>query len=139
MSIDFLRLVFDMGLVVLIWLVQLVIYPSFSYLSKQELILWHEKYTIRIGCVVMPLMLSQLVLAIIQFSRKPELYSSASLVLITLVWSSTFLQFVPIHKKISNRRIDKKLLNKLVKLNWIRTSLWTIIFLWTLYKCIDHT
>lgn len=136
MGIDSLRLIFDTGLVILIWIVQLIIYPSFNYMKEQDLIRWHKKYTVRIGCIVMALMLGQLGIYITQFLQQPEFYSSVSLVLIILVWSSTFLQFVPMHRKISNERIPDGLLDRLVHLNWVRTSLWTVVFMSSLYTCI---
>jgi len=42
MSIPLIRLLFDFGLLVLIWLVQLVIYPSFLYYEQDNLKRWHE-------------------------------------------------------------------------------------------------
>jgi len=53
------RLVVDFCLVVLIWLVQLIIYPSFRYMSPEQLAIWHPKYTTLITLVVGPLMLAQ--------------------------------------------------------------------------------
>ena len=49
----------DFGLFILIWLTQLVIYPSFTYFREQDLTRWHRKYTRAISYIVMPLMLGQ--------------------------------------------------------------------------------
>ncbi|MEQ9363414.1 MAG: hypothetical protein RIF32_04185, partial [Leptospirales bacterium] len=54
---------FHFGLVVLIWLVQLVIYPAFMYADAEQFTDWHRVYTERVSLVVVPLMLGQLVLA----------------------------------------------------------------------------
>ncbi len=61
---DLLRLLVDMGLLILTWLVQLVIYPSFLYYDATDLKKWHSIYTGRITFVVLPLMLTQLLVAI---------------------------------------------------------------------------
>ena len=126
------RLLFDFGLLVLIWLVQLVIYPSFQYYSKKELVEWHQRYTIQVTYVVLPLMLGQLIIAILQFknvnSAPMAQYTELSLLLILALWLSTFLQFVPMHNKISNGDFNEELLLKLVRKNWIRTILWTLLF-----------
>jgi hypothetical protein len=53
------RLLLDFGLVVLIWLVQLVIYPGFKFYSPSNLALWHKIYTGRIGVAVVPMMVWQ--------------------------------------------------------------------------------
>ncbi len=51
MDILILRLLFDFGLVVLIWIVQLVIYPGLCYYSETDLLKWHKLYTSRIAYV----------------------------------------------------------------------------------------
>ena len=61
-----LRHIVDFGLVVLIWLVQLIIYPSFSYTAKDELQTWHQRYVARITVVVGPLMLLQVLIVSMQ-------------------------------------------------------------------------
>jgi len=129
MEFSTLGLLFDFGMLVLIWIVQLLIYPSFAYFSKQELISWHQKYTIRITFVVMPLMVAQLTIGIIQVWIEPHLYQILNLLLLGAVWLSTFLQFVPMHQDIAKGAIDEKLLHNLVHYNWTRVFLWTLVFL----------
>lgn len=129
MNVSILRLLFDFGLVILIWLVQLVIYPSFLFYSKEQLISWHRKYTVGISFVVIPLMFGQLIIAIIQLINGMTIYTISSMVLIILVWTSTFIQFVPMHNKIASGNSTTKVLYQLVKQNWLRTTLWTIIFI----------
>ncbi len=128
MNLDTVRLLFDVGLFVLIWLVQLVIYPGFRYYSKENLIVWHQKYTLGISLVVIPLMFGQVISAGLQWSLTANSYTLGSMVLIAGVWLSTFLQFVPMHNVISQGIFDDKLLNRLVKRNWYRTALWTVLF-----------
>ena len=50
----------DFGLLVLIWMVQLVVYPGFKYYQRERLLEWHARYTSRISYIVGPLMLGQL-------------------------------------------------------------------------------
>ena len=131
MTIEILRLLFDFGLLVLIWLVQLVIYPGFPYYSVENLLKWHRKYTVGISVVVIPLMFGQLITAILLLVESKTTFTIGSLILISIVWAITFSQFVPMHRKIDAGQSDKKLLKHLVKLNWIRSFLWTLIFIWT--------
>lgn len=128
MNVEIIRLLFDFGLLVLIWLVQLVVYPSFLYYKKNNLLKWHGKYTLLIGYIVMPLMIGQLSLVVIQTIQNPIVYNILVLVLVLVVWLSTFLQFVPLHHKISSDEIEDGILSKLIHLNWLRTGLWTLIF-----------
>lgn len=132
MSIFILRLLVDFGLLVLIWIIQMIIYPSFIYYKSENLVEWHRKYTPLIAYIVGPLMLFQLGITIFQITNEINLFNIISLAIISLVWISTFLQFVPIHNSISKGRVNKEMLLSLVKKNWIRTALWTLLFLFSL-------
>lgn len=134
MKLNLLRLLFDFGLVVLIWAVQLIIYPSFQYYGGQQLLQWHQKYTIAISFIVIPLMFGQLITATLQLLSERNPFTIGSLVLIGLVWLSTFMQFVPIHGVISSGNGAPEVVKELVSKNWIRTVLWTVIFLWTFLR-----
>jgi hypothetical protein len=134
MPFSVLRLLIDFGLLVLIWVVQLVIYPSFKYYYTDKLIVWHRKYTRLIGYIVAPLMIGQLGIAIYQISSAITIYTVCSLVIICVVWISTFLQFVPIHRNISEGRVNDKMLFSLTNKNWLRTILWTLLFVYSLFS-----
>ena len=60
MDLQLIRLLLDFGLMVLIWIVQLVIYPGLCYYKNEDLGKWHKIYTQRIGVIVGPLMIAQL-------------------------------------------------------------------------------
>ncbi len=124
------RLLLDFGLFVLIWLVQLVVYPSFIHFSKKGLETWHQKYTPRISFLVVPLMLGQLMAYGALLQEIKNFYSIDCFVLVLLVWLVTFTFFVPRHKAISAGKYSEKNLEELVKWNWIRTAVWSILFLW---------
>ncbi|MFS4492419.1 hypothetical protein [Maribacter sp. 2308TA10-17] len=131
MTVELLRLLFDFGLLVLIWLVQLVVYPGFQYYNAENLLKWHQKYTIGISVVVIPLMFGQLITAVLLLFELKTIFTIGSLFLISMVWAITFLQFVPLHRKIAVGEFDNTLLKKLVRRNWSRTLIWTVIFIWT--------
>ena len=132
MSITILRLLFDFGLLVLIWIIQRIVYPSFLHYNSKDLVNWHKVYTSRLTFIVMPLMLGQLGISIYQLIMEIDLYTVLSLIIIIVIWVSTFLQFVPIHAQISKGKASQKMLDSLVKKNWIRTFLWTVLFLYSL-------
>lgn len=129
MEFSFIQLLIDFGLVVLIWLVQLCIYPAFTYFEKTNLIRWHEAYTPKITLVVFPLMLGQLMIAtfLLYMDFKTQHLINAALVCIT--WASTFLIYVPLHQKIALKKNPIKNSYKLVRLNWIRVFIWSLIFI----------
>ena len=119
----------DFGLVVLIWMVQRIVYPSFLHYSADRLVTWHSTYMIRLSYIVIPLMLGQLGISIYQVTVLTDLYTLMNLTLIVLLWLFTFVRFVPIHTAIAKGRAGQKMLKALVTENWIRTVLWTLVFL----------
>lgn len=125
------RLLLDLGLVVLIWMVQLVVYPSYKYYTPPELAIWHQKYTVNITYIVMPLMLGQLVVSGFQFYETHSFYSVATFIMVLSLWAITFTIFVPLHSKIGSNSYSPEDLYRLEKRNWIRTILWNLIGVWS--------
>lgn len=125
-------LLVDVGLVVLIWMVQLIIYPSFVYYRPENLTRWHQKYTTGIAVLVVPLMLCQLIVATTDLFLNFSFQSLFVVTIVLFLWIFTFLSFAPIHLKITNGEVTKELLRRLVRLNWIRTFLWSLLFIFHL-------
>ena len=137
MTWNILQLIVDFGLIVLIWMVQLLIYPSFKYLNKEALFNWHNRYTMRIAFVVIPLMFSQLALTLFSCYKNTTLLSCLHLILVLLAWVTTVGIFVPIHKKLSNNNSNPQLLEKLVNYNWLRVIIWNAVFALSLIQIIN--
>lgn len=121
-------LIIDFGMLVLIWMVQLLIYPGFKYFEREQLIIWHTKYSRNMTFIVMPLMLSQLLLHSYTTYMGFSLIQLLILVLVILSWILTFTIFVPLHQKIGNNRFEKQDLFHLDSFNWWRTIIWSAIF-----------
>ena len=131
------KLLSDFGLLVLIWLVQLVIYPSFKYYEISNLKRWHKLYTKRLTVVVLPLMLSQLVLSIyILVQSSWATFEIIDFIFVLLTWVSTFAVFVPLHQNITQNKDINDAVYKLIKYNWFRTAIWTIIPILSLFKAL---
>lgn len=122
-------LLVDAGLVILIWMVQLIIYPSFLYYKIENLYSWHQKYTFRIAIIVVPLMLFQLIYGLIISFYFPTINHFIYLTLVIFLWVFTFFNFAPLHHRISKRNINNKLLTTLIYRNWIRTFLWSFLLI----------
>ena len=128
-----LALIFDTGCLILIWLVQLVIYPSFLFYEVENLKKWHFKYTRMVTLIVLPLMLGQLIAGIMGAVSEVSL-SSIKLVLILSTWAITFTLFVPLHNKIDSTDQIVDVTESLVKRNWIRTGIWSAVFVISLVQ-----
>lgn len=127
-NLDLYRLLFDLGFMVLIWIVQLIIYPGFRYMPSKDLVVWHRIYSNRITIILAPLFLGQLVISLVQLWQSQNYYTISSVVLVLLLWLITMVLFMPLHRRISINSFDVHLLQKLERLNWVRTALWTILF-----------
>ena len=129
LMLELIKLTTDFGLLVLIWIVQLIIYPSFRFYTPEDLQKWHRQYTKRITAVVMPLMLTQLMVYVLQLFDGFAVYNLISVVVVFLLWLITFAVFVPLHQMIETNTFKTSTLSNLVKYNWIRTVLWSLLFL----------
>ena len=129
------RILIDFGLLILIWLVQLIIYPSFIYLSESNFKVWHKKYTFMISLFVVPLMLGQLAIILSQVIFDFSLITLFSISLVAVAWISTFLQAIPLHNEMDQNLESNLYRRTLIRINWIRTFSWTSVFILGL---IDH-
>ena len=132
------EILFDVGLLVLILMVQLVVYPSFIYYEPKNLVEWHQKYTGQITVIVAPLMFGQLGISIYQFFDVFNAISAVKLVFIVFVWAFTFVYFVPAHGRITKGIFSKELLKQLVRLNWWRTLAWSLVFIISFYQLMNN-
>ena len=109
-----------------IWTIQIVHYPSFHYIDKLSFTNFHNFHERRISIIVMPLMLIELITSIALYIHNMwSLIFALNLLIVGLIWCSTFFVQVPIHSILSEKK-DKNLIEKLVNTNWIRTFLWSI-------------
>lgn len=132
--VSILQVMVDSGLVVLIWLVQLIIYPSFRYTDEKEFISWHHRYTGLIGVIVSPLMLLQAGGEIwVALTQDPRWVRIST---IALIWTSTFTLSVPCHRRLHSVGKNMVIIRRLIVTNWPRTLLWSALFLDTLISCL---
>jgi hypothetical protein len=114
------------GLLILIWLVQIIIYPGLARIPSNDFVNYHAWYVTRITMVVLPLMIGEIIIAVAWFFLQDNLfYPIVAGGPVILVWWSTFTFQVPIHKSLQAGK-DKSKIRRLVATNWIRTVAWSI-------------
>lgn len=128
MNLETIRLMTDFGLLVLIWIVQLIIYPGFAFIEFPRFDAWHKRYMVLITYVVAPLMFLQAGLVGFQIITRGNWSNWISLVLVSAVWLLTFLTAVPIHNKLGQKEGHFDRIGKLVKVNWYRTLIWSLLW-----------
>ena len=108
-----------------IWVIQLLHYPSFHFINEKKYIEFQHFHMQRISFIVIPVMLIELGSALLlsYFFR-----SSLTIVLLALllgIWGITFIFFTNMHQKLTNG-YDRANVDSLVKINWSRTALWSL-------------
>ena len=112
-------------LVGVILMTQFINYPLFKSI-KSDFTDYHKKYTERMGYVVAPLMIIELVLVTyIIIHHKENLFVIFIFLLTIIIWASTFFIQVPIHNTLSKKKEKNKII-KLNKSNYIRTICWIL-------------
>ena len=124
-------LVVDFGLVVLIWLTQLVVYPSFLWSEEHSFPRWHGIYTRRISLMVVPLMLGQVLLHGVQVATHTTTAAVFAAAAIIAAWFVTFAFAVPCHRALNAEGRSEAVVRRLIRWNWWRTACWTLAFLLT--------
>ena len=125
------QIITDSGLLLLIWLVQVIIYPSFRYTEEREFILWHAKYMSIISLIVSPLILLQIGVEMVHIFQNN--YRWIRILMIFTVLISTFRLSVPCHKRLSRYGKDPLIISRLVLTNWLRTACWSVLFAETIF------
>ena len=110
-----------------IWVIQLVHYPSFHFIELKQYTTFQRFHMSRISYVVIPAMLTELftlILIVISMDQIDTLVL-ASAILLIFIWLMTAVFFSGVHQKLT-LGYDQTVVDKLVKLNWGRTLLWTL-------------
>jgi uncharacterized membrane protein len=111
-----------------IWIIQILHYPLFNMVGRENFTAYEAAHTNLITVVVMPAMLLELVLTILIFFAPPASIPSSlnwlNAVLLAVIWLSTAFLQVPQHAILS-RGFDESAYRMLVNSNWIRTVAWS--------------
>lgn len=109
----------------LIWIVQIVHYPSFAFVDRQLFGNFAPFHARRITWIVGPIMLLEIVTGayLFQLTEGADVFT-LNLILLSLIWICTAAFSVRYHG-ILQTRWDEDVLRRLIWSNWPRTLLWT--------------
>jgi hypothetical protein len=135
-TVFLLQLFSTIAMVGLIWFVQVVHYPLMERVGEEEFCRYEREHQRRTTMVVAPLMLTEagtaLLLLWIRPSSVPFAPGLVGLILLAVVWLSTYLWQVPIHRQLAvEYQVD--LIRRLVRSNWLRTVAWSargVVMVW---------
>ena len=109
-----------------IWVIQLVHYPSFKYVKDSDYIIFQKKHMSNISYIVFPVMITELITSLlIFFSGEKSFFFMLSLICLSMIWVITGVLFTKFHSILQKGK-DLKMIEKMIKANWIRTLLWTL-------------
>lgn len=108
----------------LIWLIQLVHYPSFKKIDPKKFQEFHSFHSKKITPLVFPLMSIELLFSVYFSWLTRDSFWLVQFLLVLLIWGATIFVSVPIHNKLSEYNESK--IDQLVTTNWIRTILWSL-------------
>ena len=109
----------------IIWVIQLLHYPSFHFISDQKYIEFQHFHMQRISLIVIPAMLTELASALLLAYFFGSSLTIILLVLVLGIWGITFIFFTNMHQKLTTG-YDRTTVDTLVKINWSRTALWSL-------------
>ena len=127
LSLEQLHLIATSMMVAIIWMVQILNYPSFLFVDKKQYTEFQQFHMKKISYIIVPIMLLELFsgFGILFYIEKAQLSLYASLTLLVLIWVITGLFFTKYHTELS-KKYNRNTILRLIRFNWIRTVLWTI-------------
>lgn len=122
------QLVVTWVVVGIMWFLQVVHYPLYRNI-KEGFVEYERAHIRRAALLIGPIMLIEVITAILLIGVSTEgtltKLAGANLILLILIWLSTFLFQLNQHQKLSVR-FSLKIVQRLIRCNWIRTLLWTL-------------
>lgn len=123
-----LHLAATLTMVGVIWYVQLVHYPLMSRVAPGSFAEFHREHSRRTGWVVVPPMLVEAATAVLLvvpgLATVPRTLAAIGLALVVVLWLSTSLIQVPLHRHLS-QGFEAAAHDRLVAGNWVRTAGWS--------------
>ncbi len=113
----------------LIWLIQIVHYPLFKYVGKNEFQTYHNEHSVIITPLVGTVMIIELISSILLVFFSPKNVSLSipiiGVILVFIIWASTTFLQIPQHNALA-KAYELEAHNILVQTNWIRTIAWSM-------------
>ena len=133
------HLIFTSIMTGVIWVIQIVHYPSFHFIEKELYTAFQKFHMNKISIIVIPTMLAELITGMMLFLNKSSKspFLIISFVILVLIWLITGVFFSKAHNELMTG-YQELVVNQLVVMNWIRTLLWTLRLLLLTYFVYLH-
>ena len=110
-----------------IWVIQLLHYPSFHFIQKSDYSKFQQFHMSRISFIVVPAMIIEFITGImmLQFGFSSNFLFISSLFILLVIWVITLVFFTKMHQGLISG-YNKLIVDRLISINWSRTLLWSI-------------
>ena len=136
----FAQLAATLYMVGVIWMVQLVHYPLYNRVGRQEFPDYETRHNDGMTLVVGPAMLLEaatvVLLVLLPSPRVPASSAWLGGALLAVIWLSTVFLQVPCHNRLVSG-FDQATYERLVNSNWIRTIAWSLrgaLAMWMVWR-----
>ena len=109
----------------IIWVIQLLHYPAFHFIKENDYVEFQHFHMERISLIVVPVMVLELFSAFMMVYYIQSNLLILCLIILLFIWLITFIFFTKLHQSLLGG-YDKTIIDKLVRINWSRTILWSI-------------
>ena len=116
----------------IIWVIQLLHYPAFHFIKESDYVEFQHFHMERISFIVVPVMVLELFSAFMLVYYIQSNLLNLCLIILLFIWLITFIFFTKLHQSLLDG-YDKTIVDKLVRINWSRTILWSIRLIILIY------
>ena len=116
----------------IIWVIQLLHYPTFHFIKESDYVEFQHFHMQRISFIVVPVMIIELLSGFMLVYYFWSNLFILCLIILLFIWLITFVFFTKLHQSLLDG-YDKKIVDKLVKINWSRTVLWSLRLIILIY------
>ena len=108
----------------LCWFVQIVHYPLFLAIRTEDFPAYEQKNFVT-AYLTVPVMTVEMFTGVYLLYQNPDTFYIINVVLLVVIGLSTAIYQVPMHLKLM-QEVNRPLIEKLIRTNWIRTIAWTL-------------
>ena len=116
----------------IIWVIQLLHYPAFHFIKESDYVEFQHFHMERISLIVVPVMVLELFSAFMLVYYIQSNLLILCFIILLFIWLITFIFFTKLHQSLLDG-YDKTIVDKLVRINWSRTILWSIRLIILIY------
>jgi len=123
----------DLAMAAVAWLIYFCTYPDFARWRSENFREHHQSYTSRVGWVVGPLLVLQLVGHFLAWRQGAPIIG---LVLVVLTWICTAIWSIPAHRRLRLEGYNLEVINHLTRTHIVRTLIWSALAIYSLKSAV---